>query len=101
MCSKLFTFLTTELCITHSKIEECPTADDALATSKNFLEDLQQRAFHVLDQVFGVCKINDALFQRSGAHKRHLQYNLTDIAQIDNALAEEIRRDAEAYGFNV
>ena len=65
------------------------------------MQEVQQRAFHVIDQVFGVCKINDALFQRSGAHKRHLQYNLSDIAHIDTALADDIRRDATIYGFDV
>lgn len=86
----------------HSKVEGCPASEQfSGAEGTTFLQDVQQRAFHVLDQVFGVCKINDALFQRSGAHKRHLRYNLSDIARIDAALADDIRRDALKYGFDV
>lgn len=84
-----------------STIEQCPASSEpGTAGGKSFVQDVQQRAFHVVDQIFGVCKINDALFKRSAVHKRHLQYNLSDIAHIDAALADAVRTDANAYGFD-
>ncbi len=38
-------------------------------------------------------------FEGSAAHKKHLSYSLSDIAELDKELAEDIRKEAALYGY--
>jgi len=61
----------------------------------------EKLGFAILDKALGVCALNEALFRRSAAHKRHHQYAWVDIINIDTALADDIQSAAQKYGFTI
>jgi hypothetical protein len=56
-----------------------------------------QAALRLAGGLLGVCHINEALFRRSAVHKRHLQFTLKDVANLDRELARNIIKDARVY----
>lgn len=82
----------------YSAISGCPAVNTAPQSTPGFLGSLKGSVFKLVDDVAGVCKINDALYQRAAAHKRHLQYTLQDVQRIDSHLVEMIQQEAKLYG---
>ena len=70
-------------------------------TNSTVLHSIKSMTVSVLNEIFGVCRLNDAMFRRSAVHKHHLQYSLEDVGRLDHKLAQEIRDDAVKYGFTI
>lgn len=80
--------------IGHSDVPSCPAVG-------NWTVGWRHSAVRVADRLFGVCRINAALFRRSAVHKRHLQFSLEEVRRLDPQLADDIITDAALYGLAV